>query len=243
MKFKKPIPAGAQHRAESHSDLIGNVYHLVDCFQRAFGGRNTEESRHYQNAAQTAFAAALAAEKRMAELLERVVSLEETASTDDLTRALNRRGFHAELERALAAASRYGEEGMLVYIDLDDFKDINDTYGHAAGDHVLCAAAQVLRENVRETDYVARIGGDEFAILLTHTNREQALGRAEIIDQILNTMHVGWQGIEIPLAVSIGIQAYHAKTDRDQLMRAADSAMYQTKRMRAKMLVEPQKRA
>lgn len=243
MKFKKPVPASGANRLESHGDLIASVYHLVDCFQRVFAGRNSEEARHYHDAAQTAFSAALATERRMAELLERIATLEETASTDDLTEALNRRGFSVELERALAAAGRYGVEGMLIFIDLDGFKEINDTHGHAAGDHILRTVACVLNENVRETDYVARLGGDEFAVLLTHTTHEQALGRAEIIDQILNTAHISWENIKIPLRASIGIQGYHAGSHADRLVRAADSAMYKTKRARAELLTESPKRA
>jgi len=166
MKLRKPITANGADRLSSHGDLISSVYHLVDCFQRAFGGRMDEEARHYHDAAQTAFSAALSAERRIAELLDRVANLEETASTDDLTQVLNRRGFRAELERALAAAGRYGIKGMLIFIDLDGFKDVNDDHGHAAGDHILRTVACILNENVRETDYVARLGGDEFAILL-----------------------------------------------------------------------------
>ena len=100
--------------------------------------------------------------------------LEHLASHDPLTGVLNRRRFEEELDRALAAVRRHGEPAALVTLDLDDFKHVNDTYGHAIGDELLRVAATALRDRVRATDAVGRLGGDEFGIVLSHTGPDEA---------------------------------------------------------------------
>ena len=104
----------------------------------------------------------------LAEAKERVVSLENLADEDPLVPILNRRGFVRELERTISYAKRYAIDTSILYIDLDEFKKINDTYGHQAGDLALKHAGSYLVEKVRASDTVARIGGDEFAIILKH---------------------------------------------------------------------------
>jgi GGDEF domain-containing protein len=118
--------------------------------------------------------AAANAEQRIAEQRARIRYLENLSITDELTGVLNRRGFKLELERALARAERRGETGVLLLGDLNRFKAINDSLGHLAGDSVLRAVAHELRRSTRRSDYVARIGGDEFAVLMTDAHREEA---------------------------------------------------------------------
>ena len=96
----------------------------------------------------------------------RISELEARVDIDPLTDMLNRRGFERELKRSLAYVKRYGTSAALVYVDLDGFKPVNDRHGHAAGDAVLKAIAAALVRNVRASDVVARVGGDEFAVLL-----------------------------------------------------------------------------
>ena len=100
----------------------------------------------------------------------RISELEARIDIDPLTDILNRRGFERELKRSLAYVKRYGTSVALVYVDLDGFKPVNDRHGHAAGDAVLKAIAAALVRNVRASDVVARIGGDEFAVLLWNVN-------------------------------------------------------------------------
>ena len=97
---------------------------------------------------------------------ERIADLEARVDIDSLTDVLNRRGFERELKRSLAYVKRYGTSAALIYVDLDGFKPVNDRHGHAAGDAVLKAVAAALLRHVRASDVVARIGGDEFAVLL-----------------------------------------------------------------------------
>ena len=127
----------------------------------------------------------------------------------------------------------YDERGMLIYVDLDGFKPINDTYGHAAGDEVLRRVAGILGENVRDTDSVGRMGGDEFCVLLTRSSWEDGLARAKELDRGLNTTYVSWRGRMIAIRASLGVHAYGSKDDSDDLLDRVDDAMYVTKRMRA----------
>src|SRR3546814_15652160 len=104
----------------------------------------------------------------------------------EMTGLLNRRGFGLELSRALARARRQNESGLLVMCDLDNFKAINDTYGHPAGDAILRAVGKALKRNTRESDYVARVGGDEFAVIMTHASLPQSAQLAEKLSGRVN---------------------------------------------------------
>ena len=104
----------------------------------------------------------------------RVRRLEATADIDPVTGILNRRGFDRELARSLSYVKRYGTRAALFYIDLDGFKPVNDRHGHAAGDAVLKTVAAMLTRNVRASDTVARIGGDEFGLILWNLGRGDA---------------------------------------------------------------------
>ena len=152
------------------------------------------------------------------------------ASHDPLTNLLNRRSFQTELTRHLAQAMRYGTQGALLLLDLDHFKDFNDTLGHAAGDEFLVNLAGVLRERLRATDLVARLGGDEFAILLPHTDGHQAHTVAMHLLHAVRCHAVAVGAESIGLTVSLGIVLipdYGATVE--ELMAQADLALYQAK--------------
>ncbi|MBI4184284.1 MAG: GGDEF domain-containing protein [Proteobacteria bacterium] len=152
--------------------------------------------------------------------------------TDELTGLLNRRAFESELRHAVAAARRYGEGGVLIYIDLDNFKPVNDRFGHAAGDHVLRQVARLLKASVRETDFVGRLGGDEFAVLLVRTSWEAGLAYAKRLERALNATYIPWSGATIKLKASFGAQRYGADDSERTLLHRADTAMYRAKRRR-----------
>lgn len=170
--------------------------------------------------------------KTVEEQTERITHLEALATTDELTATFNRRGFEKELNRVLARADRSKEEGVLVYVDLDDFKPVNDTHGHAAGDEVLKQAARVLKDNVRDMDVVGRLGGDEFAVILVGSEREKGLERAEMLNDMLNDSWINWDGAIIPIRASFGMQSYQAGDQADQLISSADAAMYKIKQVK-----------
>lgn len=170
------------------------------------------------------------AEQQIAVQQARITYLESLSMTDELTGLANRRGFEQALQRILSSAKRYGETGVVAFIDLDRFKRINDTMGHEAGDLVLRHVAALLADNIRLTDTVARMGGDEFVVLLARTDAKNGKKRATILQRLLNESLVRYQGRDIQIQASMGIQAYDGETDMADLLRRADQAMYRNKR-------------
>lgn len=152
--------------------------------------------------------------------------LREISEHDSLTGIANRRRFLIELERVVRHVARYDHGGALLVIDIDNFKLTNDSYGHRVGDARLKSVAQVLTSRLRETDFVARIGGDEFAVLLPEASRSQALGVATEIRAQLNERPIG-----PPVEVSTGIALLGGaeRPTGDDVLAAADAAMYWSK--------------
>jgi diguanylate cyclase (GGDEF)-like protein/PAS domain S-box-containing protein len=152
------------------------------------------------------------------------------ADHDALTGLPNRRRFHDELERHLAFTARYGGEGAVLLFDLDNFKYLNDTQGHKAGDQYLISLARVLTERLRQTDVVARLGGDEFGVLLPAAGPVQARNVAEALAEAVREHSPLVAGQPVKLSTSIGIACFgHGAADPDELMAAADLAMYDAK--------------
>jgi len=154
----------------------------------------------------------------------------ELASTDGLTGLANRRRFDEELPRELIRADRYERPLSLMLIDLDEFKAINDSRGHVAGDAVLKHVATVCRRVTRKEQLVARIGGDELAILCPETPAEKARCLAERIRRSLSESPLSWEGSWIFVTLSIGIAEFDpAELEPDLLYAAADRALYRAK--------------
>ncbi len=154
--------------------------------------------------------------------------LRRLARTDSLTGLWSRQGFEDRLEHDLAISLRHSTPLTLVYIDVDDFKSINDKFGHAAGDGVLRRIAQVLRAAIRQADSAARLGGDEFALILPETNAsgaKQLVGK--LADQLKAAMTGGAQGA----GCSIGVVTLRQPgTSMAAIVAAADAVMYRVKR-------------
>jgi len=152
------------------------------------------------------------------------------ANHDHLTDLYNRRRLEEELDLHLAESRRYGIHGALLFVDLDQFKDVNDSLGHLVGDQLLVHIAGLLRERLRETDIIARMGGDEFAILLPHTDADQAEGLATTIIDALQRSTITAEERPLNVTASIGIALFpeHGVTVGDLLARA-DLAMYRAK--------------
>ncbi len=179
------------------------------------------------------------AEQTITQKNAEILRLESLALTDSLTGLMNRRGFVDQLCRITAAAERYDEAGVLGYIDLDNFKPVNDDLGHECGDELLRLVAQTIIQNVRQRDMVARIGGDEFAILFVQTTAAQGTRLARKLQSALNETHLSQGRIRIPISASLGIAPYVSGTDPKALMRRADPAMYLDKGRRQKISREP----
>jgi len=165
--------------------------------------------------------------------------LERLSRQDSLTGVLNRRSFDEALERQLAYTRRYGSGGALLIVDLDRFKQINDEFGHPAGDRALRQVARVLAENLRGTDtvgrysdgLVARLGGDEFALLLPEADAVGAEAVAERLVAALAAAPLEVEGGEIQLAISVGVALFdeNGLPLAEDLLAAADRAMYVAK--------------
>lgn len=151
--------------------------------------------------------------------------------TDDLTRLYNSRYLNLVLRRESKRASRSGRPLSLLFIDLDGFKQVNDTYGHLAGSKTLVEAAAIIRGCARETDIVARFGGDEFSLILPDTGSEGAVAVATRVRERLGTARLlASEGLSIRLTASIGVATLpDVAASADELLRAADQAMYRVK--------------
>lgn len=162
-------------------------------------------------------------------LRKRVRELESLADHDVLLPVLNRRAFVREVSRALALAERHQAPSALVYFDLNGFKQINDEFGHAAGDAALHHVAATLTGNLRETDSVGRLGGDEFGVVLTLTTVAQAEHKAnELAEDIQNTPFTH-EGMELHIHAAWGVHPLQPGVAVDTAMAQADAAMYARK--------------
>ncbi|MGO1117167.1 diguanylate cyclase domain-containing protein [Rhodovibrionaceae bacterium A322] len=176
--------------------------------------------------------AAAEAEQQMIEQARRIRQLENLSYTDELTGVLNRRGYQMVLRRELADAERHHRDGILLLCDLNHFKSINDTYGHMAGDRALRSVADQLRSCVRAGDYVARIGGDEFAVLMPRTPRKEVSKLVHKLEKLVNYHLVEWNGHQIPISAAMGFQVFGSQSNPEILMHQADRALYQDKKDR-----------
>ncbi|WP_100643019.1 sensor domain-containing diguanylate cyclase [Alteromonas facilis] len=152
------------------------------------------------------------------------------ASTDFLTGLSNRRDFFEEAEYLMSHNKRSKEQMWCLFIDADNFKSINDNYGHDIGDHVLRQIAKIITRNIRETDIAARLGGEEFAILLTHTDRSGALSVAELIRRSIEEYSFNdSDGNSFSVTVSIGVSLFKVTEHFKHALAAADRALYLAK--------------
>tara|TARA_B100001540_G_C15778865_1_gene629988 strand:- start:271 stop:951 length:681 start_codon:yes stop_codon:yes gene_type:complete len=169
------------------------------------------------------------AEKTIAEQQQRIALLESLAQTDELTGLLNRRGFDRALERAIARVQRHKEASVLLYIDINHFKTINDRFGHNVGDEVLCHVATRLALMTRKTDHIGRLGGDEFAILLNHCDMQGAKSRIRHLKDGLATSPINIETTPLLITVSIGMADLNASFTMKKHYRLADEDMYRDK--------------
>ena len=161
----------------------------------------------------------------------RVKRAEALSVTDDLTRLYNARYLNLALRREVRLANRNSRPLSLLFIDLDGFKSINDSHGHLAGSRALVEAGGVIRGSARETDIVARFGGDEFALILPDTGLAGALHVAERIrERLAGHGFLASDGFDIHLTASVGVATLpEVATAADELVQAADAAMYRVK--------------
>ncbi len=149
------------------------------------------------------------------------------ARTDYLTEAYNSRAFCEYADSEINRSRRFGRQLTIAYLDLDDFKRINDEFGHKAGDELLCVVARTIKANLRKNDIVARIGGDEFAVLLPETTSEQAkTAIGKVMEKLSHAMMIHRTSVTF----SIGVATFlRPPASVDEMIGIADSIMYSSK--------------
>jgi diguanylate cyclase (GGDEF)-like protein len=161
---------------------------------------------------------------------ERMAELEAMADVDVLLNIRNRRSFERELRRSAAYVRRYGTAAALIYLDLDDFKVMNDRYGHAVGDSMLQAVAKTLQRTVRESDVVARLGGDEFGVLVWNVSQSQAAAKSRELEAAVAATVVMHAGAALSVGTSAGFAVLGPGDEPADVISRADLAMYVRKR-------------
>jgi len=186
-------------------------------------------ARDVSPAAEAAIAQLLAERDSLA---ERLAIAEAQADRDTLTPTYNRRAFLRALHRTMSEVERYRTPAAVLYLDLDGFKAVNDSHGHAAGDAVLRHVGRLLVESVRESDVVGRLGGDEFGLILNRASAEEARAKAAGLSQKLNTSAILHAGVAHRVRASFGVHAIAAVEDPETAIARADEAMYAEKHAR-----------
>ena len=165
----------------------------------------------------------------LADTRARVEELERLVDSDTLTPLPNRRRFLRELDRVVQHSRRYGTPAFVLFVDMDGLKSINDIHGHFSGDAALIHVSKILATMVRATDVVARIGGDEFGLLLEHLDEPAALEKAGKLAAAVAGSPLMLNGSPTTLSVSIGLTGVQAGDSTDAVLARADAAMYAVK--------------
>lgn len=175
----------------------------------------------------------------VARLKAKLSEAEALADRDPLTPLLNRRAFIRELGRIRTFAQRYGSPASVVYFDLDGFKSVNDRFGHAAGDAALQAVAERLAANVRDSDIIGRMGGDEFGVILVQADAATARAKAESLSQAIEASPIRFGDWSAPLHISYGVCEITSDIEPEVLVAEADAAMFAAKRLRERAARSP----
>ncbi|MGM0441335.1 MAG: GGDEF domain-containing protein [Elusimicrobiota bacterium] len=169
-------------------------------------------------------------EKETGKMKDAVKEAEKKAITDDLTQAYNRRYFMPRLQTEFGIARRAGDNLSLVILDIDDFKKINDTYGHPAGDNVLAEISGAIKKHLRKSDLLIRYGGEEFVILLPRTTKDKAVKTAERIRNVVEDIPFYWEGDSFNITVSLGVATFPEDADKSKdLLNIADKRLLEAK--------------
>ncbi len=163
-------------------------------------------------------------------LTRALADMEQVAQRDVLTALFNRRYFLTALQRRIARVARYRDRMAILYVDVDGLKAINDRLGHGAGDQVLTAIAHALQGATRESDVVARIGGDEFALLIDHVDVAAARAKMAALRHALTCAECYWGKERLTLSAAFGMSMIDARDTAEDLLSRADSDMYRAKR-------------
>ncbi len=163
----------------------------------------------------------------LTELIEKKDELKKLATIDDLTNIYNRRYILKKLEAEMKRAKRYNHPLSIVLIDIDDFKNINDNYGHLLGDYILIETSKIMKNHIRETDYIGRLSGEEFLIILPETKIENAFMCGERIRLVIKDLEL--EGYNQMLSISGGLVAYDYEDSLKEFVNKAERLLYKAK--------------
>ncbi|HJV50873.1 MAG TPA: GGDEF domain-containing protein [Noviherbaspirillum sp.] len=208
--------------------LAGSLHQVLDDFLREAPGTGQPALQSRLDLL-LAHAEARAAQRRIRELEAELARMRELVCEDQLTGSLNRRGLAAVLERELARAERRRAPLCVALLDLDDFKKLNDTHGHCAGDAALVHLVRVAREALRKTDVIGRFGGEEFMIVLPDTPLDDAMHAMARVQGALREQAFRYQDACVPVTFSAGVALCRAGDDQAAPVARADRALYEAK--------------
>jgi diguanylate cyclase (GGDEF)-like protein len=160
---------------------------------------------------------------------DRIAELETLADRDQLVPVVNRRAFVREISRAKAYAERYGGTNCLLYLDIDGMKQLNDQHGHATGDAALMTLADILQQNVRASDLVGRLGGDEFGVLLAQADRKTAEEKATRLEVLIKQARIKLADGTTSISATFGVIEVTSEMSATDALEQADKAMYDRK--------------
>ena len=229
MRRSKPVAGGASRKRRASDRLAlpradKNIAELAGIDESALSPEARDTLRRV-------LAENQAMHRELADSRTRIAQLERLADEDALTPIANRRAFVRELSRMIAFTRRYGPPSSVVYFDVNGLKQINDTHGHPAGDAALRHVADILQKNVRSSDLVGRLGGDEFGVILAQTNQEQATAKAVSLAEEISKTALRWGRFKIPVSAAYGVYSFSGSDDAQVAIEAADKAMYKRKRV------------
>jgi diguanylate cyclase (GGDEF)-like protein len=160
-----------------------------------------------------------------------ITQIKQLSQEDPLTKIFNRRHLNTVAEEEINKVRKNNSALSVVLLDIDHFKKVNDVYGHAAGDAALVTCVEIIKKSIRSTDYIGRLGGEEFCILLPNTTLEDAKILSERIRENIASHNVIWEGHTIPITASFGVTAFSSSIQNEwsNLLNKADIAMYQAK--------------
>lgn len=160
----------------------------------------------------------------------RLLEVEKLADLDPLSPIANRRAFVRELSRTLSYVERYNVPASVLFFDVNGLKAINDTHGHGAGDAVLIHISEILRTSIRGSDVAGRLGGDEYAVILTHTDEAQATEKAQQLARRIAEVPVVHNAISLTALVAFGVYTFGPGENPTTILERADARMYAHKR-------------
>lgn len=227
----RPVAKTAKAKAAAAVDETSEAAHAEPVDHASFLGlTETELSPQVKAALQTLLDEVAHLRDELHRTRKRIAHLERLADEDAMLPIANRRAFVRELTRIMSYSERYGSPGSVLYFDLNGMKQINDGFGHAAGDALLQHFATLLVNNVRDSDVVGRLGGDEFGVILAQADRPQAEEKAGQLMDVIKETPMDWEGNSIALSCAVGIHQFSGEQSADDALSQADASMYREKK-------------